>query len=131
MANQLLSFCPPRNLVGILFAALTALFSASPAHATVFDRGGGLIYDDVLDVTWAQDAFLWGQTGTWFEALAWADSLEFGGFDDWRLPNMDRNNDDDFANCANDSESECRDNEYGYMYYYNLGGTVGDDLTGD
>ena len=58
MANQLTSFCPPRNLVGFVFAALTALFSASPAHATLFDRGGGLIYDDVLNITWLQDATL-------------------------------------------------------------------------
>ena len=55
MANQLTSFCPPRKLVGFFFAALTALFSASAAHATLIDRGGGLIYDDVLDITWLQD----------------------------------------------------------------------------
>ena len=51
MANQLLSFCPPRGLAGFILAALTAFFGALPAHATLFDRGGGLIYDDVLDVT--------------------------------------------------------------------------------
>ena len=27
---------------------------AGPAGATLFDRGGGLIYDDVLDITWLQ-----------------------------------------------------------------------------
>jgi hypothetical protein len=98
MANQLLSFCPPRNLVGFIFAALTALFSASPAHATLIDRGGGLIYDSTQDITWLQNANA-GAGGpfdddisstdgkmTWANAFAWADSLVFGGHDDWRLP---------------------------------------------
>ena len=98
MANQHLSFCPPRNLVGILFAALTALFIASPAYATLFDRGGGLIYDSDQNLLWLQNAnasagspFDNGVSNTdgamtWDNAIAWADALVFGGFDDWRLP---------------------------------------------
>lgn len=62
-----------------------AAFLATPVYATLIDRGDGLIYDDVLDITWLQDAGLGGEMN-WFDAVAWADSLVFGGFDDWRLP---------------------------------------------
>ena len=35
------------------------------------------------------------------------------------------------VDCSTASEAACRDNELGYMYYHNLGGTFGDDLTGN
>ena len=42
-----------------LTLALAAGLAASlPAHATLIDRGGGLIYDDVLNITWLQNANL-------------------------------------------------------------------------
>ena len=34
-------------------------------------------------------------------------------------------------NCHFETEEACRDNEYGYMFVYNLGGNNGDDLTGN
>jgi hypothetical protein len=88
---------------------LAALALPSAASASLINRGGGLIYDDVLDITWLQDAnyaatsgfaaanavdngssatnniFADGLMG-WDAAVAWADALVFGGFDDWRLP---------------------------------------------
>jgi hypothetical protein len=65
----------------------------------LIDRGGGLIYDDVLDITWLQDAnyiYTSGystsmpQTGKseWGLASVWVLSLDYGGYDDWRLPTM-------------------------------------------
>ena len=33
------------------------------AHAVLIDRGGGLIYDTILDVTWMQDANYINTTG--------------------------------------------------------------------
>ncbi len=37
---------------------LTALLVSSlSANAALYDRGNGLIYDDVLDITWLQAAF--------------------------------------------------------------------------
>ena len=47
MNNQL----PAAFLVGTLALAL-----GSPVRAALIDRGGGLIYDDALNVTWLQDA---------------------------------------------------------------------------
>jgi len=72
-----------------------------PANATLIDRGGGLIYDDVLDITWLQDADYANTSGYvatltydssrqnrmhWDEAMAWVDSLIYANYTDWRLP---------------------------------------------
>ena len=54
--------------------------------AELLDRGGGLIYDDVLDITWLQDANYAGGTMTWDEAIHYAESLVWAGFEDWHLP---------------------------------------------
>ena len=80
----------------------------STAQATLFDRGRGMIYDSAQDITWLQDAqyavtsgyaadnavdngtsatdniFTNGRMG-WDAAMTWADQLEYGGFNDWRL----------------------------------------------
>ncbi len=77
----------------ILVLAMVVLLAATLSEASLSDRGGGLIYDDVLDITWLQNANYaytsgYDETGrmTWDEAIAWADQLEYGGYDDWRLP---------------------------------------------
>lgn len=71
------------------------LFTTTSANAALHDRGGGLIYDDVLDITWLQDANYAMTSGydadgvmTWTEARAWADQLVVAGFSDWRLPTV-------------------------------------------
>ena len=63
------------------------------ATAALYDRGNGLIYDDVLDITWLQDANYAKTSGhdadgamTWFEANIWANNLVYQGFENWRLP---------------------------------------------
>jgi hypothetical protein len=88
---------------------LTALLTVSATQAELLNRGNGLIYDDVLDITWMQDAnYLFTTTPdecfigpegeicfpasetvglmTFNEANTWAADLSFGGYDDWRLP---------------------------------------------
>jgi len=75
----------------LLFWSLT---SVTTAQAELFNRGGGMIYDSDLDVTWLQD---WNQAKTsnydsdgfmtWSQANNWAEQLDFGGHTDWRLPN--------------------------------------------
>lgn len=80
-----------------LLAAAAGLALSGAAQAALIDRGGGMVYDTVLNITWLQN---WNQavgssydtavpgTGwmTWTTAQAWADDLVWGGFDDWRLP---------------------------------------------
>lgn len=100
------------------FFALLLLASISwHAGAGLIDRGNGLIYDDVLDITWLQDAnygagSFYDQTSngnpvgvdlssdpccspasdglmTWHNAMAWAEDLIYEGYDDWRLPEFE------------------------------------------
>ncbi|MGA1869620.1 MAG: hypothetical protein ACMUJM_13870 [bacterium] len=73
---------------------------SSLAEAILYDRGGGLIYDSVLNITWLENANYVETSGydndlygydtdgklSWNDAMTWADTLVYGGFDDWRLP---------------------------------------------
>jgi hypothetical protein len=87
------------SLLGCL--SILALFAAVPGYATLWDRGGGLIYDDVLKVTWLQDANYAKTSGyhatgrmNWDEAVAWANGLSYYDpvrgvtWNDWRLPHV-------------------------------------------
>lgn len=50
------------------------------------DNGNGTITDNRTGLTWQQaDA---ATVMSWEEAIAYAESLSLGGFDDWRLPNI-------------------------------------------
>jgi hypothetical protein len=71
-------------------------------NAELIDRGGGLIYDTDLDITWLKDAnyantsnyeganHINGQM-QWEDAKIWAGSLVYQGYNDWRLPKMEIN----------------------------------------
>jgi len=80
----------------IIIMSLIVVFGLSSiANATLINRGGGLIYDDDLKITWLQDANYAQTSGydsdgrmTWDDAVAWADQLVYGGYDDWRLPQI-------------------------------------------
>lgn len=88
------------------------LLAALPAHAALIDRGGGLIYDSALNITWLRNAGgpgdepcvpvpnappacpdpFGGEILEWQEAMNWAanlsyiDSVRGVTWDDWRLP---------------------------------------------
>jgi hypothetical protein len=85
----------------LTLVALAALAAAGPAQATLHDRGGGLIYDDFLDVTWLQDANLaqtsdvsadggmnFQQASDWAANLSLFDSVRGVTWSDWRLPSV-------------------------------------------
>ena len=72
---------------------------ATSSHAELIDRGAGMIYSTDLDITWLQDANYAQTSGfdgdglmTWNEAMEWAETLVYGGYDDWRLPTFDPDN---------------------------------------
>lgn len=94
------------------FCISALIWVAVPAHAALFDRGNGLIYDSTQDLTWLQDANYASTSGhdadgmmQWSDAMAWADSLTIQGFDDWRLPITTRYDD-----------PTCTDATGGYIY---------------
>lgn len=68
----------------------------SLGNATLWDRGGGLIYDDYFNITWLQDANYAETSGydedgqmNWQAALGWVQQLEYRGYRDWYLPDID------------------------------------------
>ena len=74
-----------KSLIGatILFVAMTI-----SAHAELYDRGGGLIYNDYfgLNVTFLQNANYNGTYLTWYQAMNWAENFVYQGYSDWHLP---------------------------------------------
>lgn len=78
---------------------LAGILVSGAAQAALLDRGGGLIYDTLLNITWLQDANYAKTSGydsdgvmTWYEASTWASSLSYYDnvrnitYSDWRLP---------------------------------------------
>jgi hypothetical protein len=47
-----------KKFFSLLLATSAFLLIAPSADATLYDRGGGLIYDKDLNITWLQDANL-------------------------------------------------------------------------
>jgi hypothetical protein len=73
-------------------ALLASAAVTGNAQASLVDRGNGLLYDNVLNVTWLQDANYAKTSGAsatgvmnWTTATTWAANLVYGGFSDWRL----------------------------------------------
>jgi len=103
------------------------------ASGTLIDRGGGLIYDDVLDITWLQDANYAMTSGydedglmNWLPAVIWADDLEYYDsvrdviWDDWRLPiTVDGPYEFGYDGTTTGGYN-ITTSEMGYMYYVNL-----------
>lgn len=116
--------------------SLICLTASPTAQAKLIDRGGGLLYDDVLNVTWMQDANYSMSSGrtkygaeSWYSAQSWASSLVYNdpvrgtSLSGWRLPRLSVPN----ADCGPAFSGICgykpdpMSSELAYMYYVNLG----------
>jgi hypothetical protein len=101
------------------------LGATSAAQAALSPPVDGMVYDDVLDLCWLQDAGASGP-GTWDAAVDWAESLDFGGHTGWRLARMSNTSPTaSITFCDGTNEAACRTtgNELGYMFFHNLGGS--------
>ncbi len=95
-----------------LFAALAFSFHLTAAQATLIDTGFGAVYSTEADITLLKN-ISYVEKMNWYEAVAWADSLTFGGHSNWRLPSH--------GGCRN-NEWICNDmGEIGVVYYTELG----------
>lgn len=124
----------------VLFIAVS-----SAGNAALIDRGNGLIYDNVLGITWLYDANYAATSGYasanangdidsfpgniqesgrmgWQAALDWVAQLDFAGHSEWRLPKIDPDCPVENANLGHDVlVCDSTETEMGYMFYENLG----------
>jgi PKD repeat protein len=52
------------------------------------DSASEIVTDNIAEIQWTDDTGTNGQSGTWKEAIDYCENLVLGGFDDWRLPNL-------------------------------------------
>jgi len=115
------------KIFNILGATLLVVVS-TVGNAELIDRGNGLIYDTIQDLTWTQNAGMFfgprydaTLSGVFYEgADTWAENLEFGGFDDWRLPTTTQFND---PTCTGDIRKA---GDYQLFYEHRAGCTGGE-----
>jgi hypothetical protein len=132
-----------KTVVGILLVGVMSVTGIESTEAALIDRGNGLIYDTVLDVTWVQDVALARTLGQdsdgrfdWYGANAWVNQLVYAGYDDWRLPTLTPINGISFNSvfhCDGSADygygiaapggasAGFTGNELAYMYHVNLG----------
>jgi len=129
-------------VVSLVLATAMILTLSTGSWATLFDRGGGMIYDDVLNITWLQDANLaatntFGVGGinadgtmSWNTAQAWIAAMNtanYLGFSDWRLPTTPDAGGpfvfgwDGIQPYSYNYGYNMTTSEMGYMFYVNLG----------
>lgn len=110
-----------KRRISIAVGLITFLLVVSSASSELLDRGGGLIYDTDLNITWLQNASLGGKR-TWQDAVNWADNLVYYDsvrdvyYEDWRLPDTNQC----FYIAPGSSEFNCTSSELLYMHYFNL-----------
>jgi hypothetical protein len=123
-----------------LAASVVLMLTTGSAQAALNDRGGGLLYDDVLNVTWLQDAnyaqtsgydadgrMNWSAAKTWAASLSFHDSVRNVDLTGWRLASNTPVGADWNYEYATDGSTDYGHNitsprsELSYMYYVNLG----------
>jgi hypothetical protein len=133
-----------KQMLAVLFFVAGLSFGVT-SEAALYDRGNGLIYDDVLNVTWFKDANYAKTSGyhptgnmSWGQSMAWVEQLTYAGFSDWRLPSTKPVNGSIFNyRSSNDGSTDLAYNirspnsEMSYMFYVNLGNIGERDINGN
>ena len=118
-----------KRFLSIVLASAAFGLVTVPADASLIDLGGGLIYDDDLNITWLQDANYAMTSGydadgkmTWQDAVTWADNLVYGGYSDWRLPAVvPQNNTWGYDGTTGVGYNITTGSEMGHLFYTELG----------
>ena len=128
------------KIIGALCVFTLSAGVVGNAQARLEARAGGMVYDTDLDITWLADANYAKTSGydadglmNWADSNAWAEQLNFGGFDDWRLPfnalvDPTCDNNRDVGGVSIDFGFGCSGSEYGHLFYDELGGTAGNTI---
>lgn len=122
--------------------SISLLATSGAAQAALIDRGGGLIYDADLNITWMSDAnyaktsgyslnelnnangmMNWSQAITWAANLSYYDSVRGVTYDDWRLPITLQPDTCGRLFPGSPNAFNCTGSEMGHLYYNELGGT--------
>lgn len=127
----------------VILVLLAGMGLAGVAHAALLDRGGGLIYDTDLNVTWLADAsyaktsgytdtlygpgsdgtMTWGQANAWVANLVYHDPLRNVDLKGWRLPTTLQPDPTCSVQSGGDSYGyNCSGSELGHLFYKELGG---------
>jgi len=61
--------------------------AAWPVPRFTVDATGSNVLDNFTGLMWTRNANIWGEL-TWSDAVNKCNSLVWGGYDDWRLPNL-------------------------------------------
>lgn len=93
-----------RRILQSVVTSLTVLLASGATQAALIDRGGGLIYDTVFDVTWLQNAnpaagsiyddgwnpndgrMSFENAKAWVAEFSYYDPIRGVTYSDWRLP---------------------------------------------
>lgn len=127
------------NLLRLL--SLTTFITTGAARAELHDMGGGLLYDDVQNITWLQDTdyartsgfkpngkMPWADAVKWVSELVYHDPVRNVDITGWRLPKVGPVTGDRINGrfCFDGSSDEgygitSPRSEMAYMFYVNLG----------
>ena len=138
------------KFTGLTSALILTLSMASSANAALIDRGNGMVYDSDQNLTWLQDSNYAATSGYaaanavdngvfaydniladgsmgWDAATTWAANLNYGGYDDWRLPTVTdtdlNDNGCDWSYNGSDCGYNSSGSELAYMWRDVLGNT--------
>ena len=127
----------------VILALLAGLGLPGGARAMLVDRGGGLLYDTDLNVTWLADAnyartsgyadtlygagsdgrMTWNQAEAWVAHLVYHDPLRNLDLKGWRLPVTLQPDPACSVQAGGDSFGyHCTGSELGHLFYEGLGG---------
>jgi hypothetical protein len=118
----------------IASSLVVAALASGAAQAALIDRGGGLIYDTDLNVTWLANADVissvtWTQANSWALNLSYYDSVRNVTYDDWRLPTTLQSDQGCSIQSVPDHGYNCTGSELGHLFYSELGGVADTSIT--